>query len=575
MPESKSLQQKAFRMILAASVALLFVVGGINFVITTITTMQGYKRETAHDMRYAVSLIDAEYLENLYHKLWERYNSIPEEIRNNPYTEEYVEYVMEFVDDDFWKSREIIEKCRTETELDNVCLFLPDTDKERLIYVIDGYDVQYAYFPGQWISEEYSDTDSPEDIQRILDSSFLMYPGHGEVNGWIATNYIEIHDREGNFLGYASCDIDITSFVNRMIIQVVVYFDLLILAVVFMALGMSQNIQKWMITPINKLARAAKDYTGRDKTKLNDESDEMPVKEYFQSLDIIRGGDEIETLWDSLSDMEKDINLTMTRIRKMTAEKERLSAELEVATKIQANMLPKNFPLFPENNEFTLYASMNPAKEVGGDFYDVFKMDDDHLCMVIGDVSGKGVPAALFMVRSMSVIRDRAKSGRTPAEILEESNNVLYEGNSETMFVTVWMGILNLKTGELVESNAGHEDPAFKKKDGEYELIKKSHGFMLGAFGNRKYKNDSILMERGDCFFVYTDGLVDATNKDDERFGTGRMIEALNRYKDDAPTELLGHIRNKIDGFVQDAEQFDDLTMLAFVFNGPESEVST
>jgi sigma-B regulation protein RsbU (phosphoserine phosphatase) len=174
----------------------------------------------------------------------------------------------------------------------------------------------------------------------------------------------------------------------------------------------------------------------------------------------------------------------------------------------------------------------------------------------------------------MSVIRDRAKTGKTPAEILEESNNVLYEGNSETMFVTVWLGILNLSTGELIESNAGHEDPAFKKKEGEYELIKKSHGFMLGAFSNRKYKNDSILMEKGDCIFVYTDGLVDATNKDDERFETERMIEALNRYKDDEPVELLHHVRNEIDCFVQDAEQFDDLTMLAFVYNGTGGETA-
>jgi sigma-B regulation protein RsbU (phosphoserine phosphatase) len=574
MPKSKSLQQKAFRMILTAAAALLFVVGGINFVITTITTMQGYKRETAHDMRYAVSLIDAEYIENLYHKLWERYNTIPEEIRNNPYTEEYVEYVMEFVDDDFWKARDILEKCRIETELENVCLLLPDTTRKRLIYVIDGYEVKHAYFPGQWISEEYSATDSPEEIQRILDSSFLMYPDYGDVSGWISTNYIEINDREGNFLGYASCDIDITSFIYRMIIQVVVYLDLLILAVVFMAWGMSRNIDRWMITPVNKLARAAKEYKGRDKTKLDDDIDESCPKEYFESLDILRSGDEIEILWDSLSDMEKDINLTMKRIRQMTAEKERLSAELEVATKIQANMLPKSFPLFPENDEFTLCASMDPAKEVGGDFYDVFKMDDDHLCMVIGDVSGKGVPAALFMVRSMSVIRDRAKAGRTPAEILEESNNVLYEGNSETMFVTVWMGILCLSTGELIESNAGHEDPAFKKKDGEFELIKKSHGFMLGAFSNRKYKNDTILMEKGDCIFVYTDGLIDATNKDDERFKTERMIQALNSYKDDAPDELLGHIKSEIDGFVQDAEQFDDLTMLAFFYNGTGGETS-
>ena len=568
MPKTKSLQQKAFRMILVASIALLLVIGGINFVITTISTMQGYKRETAHDMRYAVSLIDADYLEKICHNVWERYNAVPEDIRNDPYTEDYFGRMEDLVDDDFWTAYDILSKCRIETELDSVSILIPDTQRERLIYVIDGYDIDSAFIPGQWTSEEYAATDSPEEIKKILKSDTLMYLEYGKVSGWIATNYIEINDRNGDFLCYVSSDINITDFINRMFLQVVVYFFFLIIAVIIMAWGLSRNMRRWMISPMNKLASAARDYTKRDKVQVDEEDRQEEAKEYFTDLDIKRTGDEVETLWNSLSDMEKDINDTMRRIREMTAEKERMSAELEVATKIQANMLPVDFPLFPDNKEFSLFALMNPAKEVGGDFYDALRLDDDHVCMVVGDVSGKGVPAALFMVRSMSVIRDRAKSGGTPSEILADANNTLKVGNKAMMFVTVWLGILNFRTGELVEANAGHEMPAIIKSTGECTLIDKKHGFVLGARPKRVYEDDTIFLEKGDTFFVYSDGLPDATNADDERFDTGRMVEALSKYKDEDPKTLLLHMRQEVDEFVKDAEQFDDLTMLAFKFEG-------
>ncbi|MCR5402241.1 MAG: PP2C family protein-serine/threonine phosphatase [Butyrivibrio sp.] len=566
MPEKKSLQQKAFAMVMAASIMLLVVIGGISFVMNIINTMQSYKRETAHDMRYAVSLIDADYLESTFQRVRERYDELPEEIRSNPDSDEYLKHFVNLVDEDkFWETRDILVKCKEQTELDSVSILLPDFERNRLIFVVDGYDLEGAYLPGQWISTEEANSDSMEEIHMTLDSDRLMFLDYGTINGWIATNYIELYDRNGNFMGYMSSDINLTGFINRMLFNVILYFILLLISVTIIAFCISRNIQTILIAPINKLASAARDYTKRDKTL---DIVQMTGTEYFKDLKLKRTGDEIESLWESLADMEKDINATMQRVRIMTAEKERISAELDVATKIQANMLPKNFALFPDNSEFTIFASMIPAKEVGGDFYDAFKLDDTHLCLVIGDVSGKGVPAALFMVRALSVIRNAAKSGGVPSEILKTANNELCIGNDELMFVTVWLGILNIATGELLESNAGHEKPAIKTNNGEYTLIEKTHDSVLGVVPDLQYQVDSIGLNKGDCVIIYTDGLLDATDASGERFNSDRMISALNMHKDDDPKALLEHMFNEIDNFVKDAEQFDDLTMLAFRYDG-------
>ena len=221
--------------------------------------------------------------------------------------------------------------------------------------------------------------------------------------------------------------------------------------------------------------------------------------------------------------------------------------------------------------EFDLYASMNPAKEVGGDFYDAFLMDDDHLCMVMADVSGKGVPAALFMVRSLILIKGRVMSDDgtgTPAAILKDVNSGLCENNAQMMFVTVWLAIMTLSTGELVYANAGHEDPAVRKKDGEYELWETRHGFVLGAYRGVKYRDQVQRLEKGDTLFIYTDGVPEATNAGEELFGLERMLDSLNSHKEDAPDALLPHVKKDVDDFVGDAPQFDNLTMLAVTYNG-------
>ena len=241
--------------------------------------------------------------------------------------------------------------------------------------------------------------------------------------------------------------------------------------------------------------------------------------------------------------------------------------ELSMATSIQSSVMPNMFPAFPEREEFDIYASMDPAKEVGGDFYDFFFVDNDHLAMVIADVSGKGIPAALFMMSAKIVINDRTMMGGTPAEILKYANNRICEKNEEGMFVTVWLGIIDLKTGKIICANAGHEFPALCR-NGKYELFKDEHGFVVGGYEDEEYTDYEIQLSPGDTIFLYTDGVPEATDAKGEMFGTDRMTESLNRHRDTSPEQLLKAVKEDVKDFVKDAPQFDDLTMIALTLKG-------
>ncbi len=260
--------------------------------------------------------------------------------------------------------------------------------------------------------------------------------------------------------------------------------------------------------------------------------------------------------------------LLLQEQHKKEAEQARISNELHMANRIQLAMLPHEFPPFPDRKEFDIYAAMEPAREVGGDFYDYFLIDDDHLCMVMADVSGKGVPAALFMMISKSLIKTIAGLGRSAAETLTRTNELLSANNKMDMFVTVWIGILEISTGKLTAANAGHEYPVIKRAGGVYELIKDKHGMVLGGMSGLKYKEYELDLSDGDKLFLYTDGVPEATAADESMFGNERMLEALNAKPDASPEEVLKNMRQAVDGFVKDAEQFDDLTMLCIEYKG-------
>lgn len=277
----------------------------------------------------------------------------------------------------------------------------------------------------------------------------------------------------------------------------------------------------------------------------------------------IKTGDEIEALALSFNKMRGDLLEQMANLKAVTAEKERIGAELDVARRIQSSMLPCIFPPFPTHPELDIYATMAPAKEVGGDFFDFFMLDEKKLAIVIADVSGKGVPAALFMVIAKTLLKNCVQTGLSPKQVMEKVNSQLCENNQAEMFVTVWLGILDISIGKLTCVNAGHEFPVIKRVGGDYELIKDKHCFVLAGMEDIRYHEYEIIFTPGDLLYLYTDGVTEATNKNNELFGTQRMIDALNTHKDASCKQLLELMRDDIEDFVDGASQADDITMLA------------
>ena len=260
--------------------------------------------------------------------------------------------------------------------------------------------------------------------------------------------------------------------------------------------------------------------------------------------------------------------------QKAEAERDRISHELTMASNLQRAMMPNEFPPFPDRQEFDIFASMKPAREVGGDFYDYYMIDDDHLCIVMADVSGKGIPAALFMMISKAILKSFANLGMTPAAILTETNDSICSNNRLDMFVTVWLGILEISTGRLTAGNAGHEYPAVMKAGGAFELLKDKHDIVIGGMEGIDYRQYEIDLEPGDRLFLYTDGVPEAAATRNNMFGTERMIKALNIDSDASPRVLLENVYKAVKEFVKGAEQFDDLTMLCLEYNGPSGAIS-
>ena len=284
--------------------------------------------------------------------------------------------------------------------------------------------------------------------------------------------------------------------------------------------------------------------------------------------DAYRTGDEIEVLAESFAAISHKTVEYVDHVRSITAEKERIGTELEMATRIQTAMLPHVFPAFPERSEFDICACMDPAREVGGDFYDFFLIDDDHLGMVMADVSGKGVPAALFMMACKIILQSVAMLGGSPAEVLTRTNEAICSNNQEEMFITVWMGVLEISTGKLTAANAGHEYPVIMEADGLFELYRDKHGLVIGAMDGVKYREYELMLKPGAKLFVYTDGVPEATDADNELFGLNRKVTSLNKERNGTPEEILAGVKRDVNRFVKGAEQFDDVTMLCMEYKG-------
>ena len=294
-----------------------------------------------------------------------------------------------------------------------------------------------------------------------------------------------------------------------------------------------------------------------------------------ESLSAITDGN-LDTVVDVRSHLEfdslsNDINATVDTLKRYIKEaEERIDAELAFAKAIQHSALPTVHPLYDNRKEFDIFASMHTAKEVGGDFYDFYFIDEDHLAFLIADVSGKGIPAAMFMMRSKTIIKSYAESGMSVEEVFTLANEKLCEGNDAGMFVTAWMGILNIRNGKILFANAGHNHPLVKHSDGTFEYLKSRAGFVLAGMEGVRYRKNELVLEPGDAIYLYTDGVTEATDLNEELYGEDRLHSILEKYKDETMEVICSEIKKDVDLFAGEAPQFDDITMLALKFKGQE-----
>jgi len=346
---------------------------------------------------------------------------------------------------------------------------------------------------------------------------------------------------------------DAVAGIDRMILIVIGIFAVALIATIIGNVILAQRMAAGLAKPIIELSEGA---------------GIIGAGNLDYRLDV-RTGDEIEALSDAFNTM-------IDNIKRITAEQERIGAELDVATKIQCSMLPSIFPPFPDRKEFDIYASMRPAKEVGGDFYDFFFIDRNTLAIVMADVSGKGVPAALFMVITKTLLKSYAQSAASddtgtglvsPKEVFEAVNNILCENNDADMFVTAFMGYFDIVKGTFTYVNAGHNPPLVKRCGGNYEWLETKPCFVLAGMDDIVYKQDEITLDYGDMLFLYTDGVTEAMNEKLELFSDPRLYVTINKYADAAPKELLSSLLREIDHFAGNAEQADDITMLALRYD--------
>ena len=330
---------------------------------------------------------------------------------------------------------------------------------------------------------------------------------------------------------------------NNVVIMMILIFIIILVFLYFL-----------VPRPLAKVSKCVSEYAETKDTDL-----------LTKELSSIKTRNEIGAFADKFSALALEMERYTKEMEELAAEKERVETELNVAQNIQMQMLPH---VFPESKDFALCASMNPAKEVGGDFYDCYMLDDDHLVLTIADVSGKGVPASLFMAVSKTMLKNRTQVGGKPSEILFDVNNWLCEGNDTCMFVTVWHGILTISTGELICANAGHENPGIRSGDGTFRLIRTEHGMMLGVMENITFADEEYKLNPGDALFVYTDGVPEANNVEEKMFGEDKLESVLSTVlNDDTPQTVMKKVRDAVDVFAGSAPQYDDLTMLCLVMN--------
>jgi len=367
--------------------------------------------------------------------------------------------------------------------------------------------------------------------------------------GWLASAFVPIYASDGTITATLGVDISMDHIMSDIIMQTLQILLLTVAIILVFLLIFRYLAGKQILDPVTRLSNHMDGFN--------------PEEGKLETITILKSGDEFQTIAESYNRMVGDIKYYMDNLATVTADRERIATELNVATEIQASMLPNIFPAFPERNEFDIYAVMFPAREVGGDFYDFFFIDKNTLAVVIADVSDKGIPAALFMVIAITLIKNNALEGKPPAKVFETINNLLCKNNDTGMFVTAFMGYIDIPTGRVTYVNAGHNPPLIKQ-DGKYEFMKIDSDLMLAVYQDIKYTQEEVKLNTGDMLYLYTDGVTEAMNRTRKLFTDKRLLEKAGLYTGCNVEEFILKIKDEIDTFSDGAEQADDITMLAF-----------
>lgn len=460
--------------------------------------------------------------------------------------------------DEYRKMRELFNRLKKENGVAYLSLTVPYEDRN--VFYIDAYveetddpDDLFSYGHGHL----YSEAGGTLEFYKLALECFKQNKGvdHTFVTdnkyGYNYTGIAVVLDENGTAIADVQYILDmngVRAYLNSFLTEIIlISFAVVAVLCILYIFFVRNRVTK----PVGKLTAF---------------TNEITASGVFENKRIdIKTGDEIQSLSESFNFMLAELENYIANLSKVTSEKERIGAELDIATHIQKSMLPCIFPAFPERSEFDVFATMDPAKEVGGDFYDFFMVDDRHLAIVMADVSGKGVPAALFMVIGKTLIKDHTQPGRDLGDVFSEVNDILCESNSEGLFITAFEGVLDLASGEFKYVNAGHEMP-FICRNGSFEAHKIKAGFVLAGMEGMKYRAGSLMLNAGDQIFQYTDGVTEATNAKNELYGMDRLSAVLNREAESSPEAILSAVKADIDLFVGNAPQFDDITMLCLKY---------
>lgn len=495
-------------------------------------------------------------LEKMAADVLEVYKTIPEEVRKNQDSAEYRAYFSELEKDSKYSMLEsVLGQFRDSANVADVYMEVFDDDTKTGIYFAEPDRSEYRVWMG-----EYEEVDQKY-VKKLMESSlenpfYAFFPDSGSI---VMTSGIMLNTDNDIQIGLMA-DTDIKDIVKKAGQFALVY--IIFIAIIGFIIGFiaTKMVKRSIVLPINKLAEAAKEY-------VSDKKEGSDNKNHFEDLKIDTG-DEIEILYYMMTDMEKDLNDYEKNLQSITAERERIGAEIEIATAIQQSMLENVAPNFVGKKEYDLYAAMSPAREVGGDFYDFFMVDDDHLAILIADVSDKGVGSAFFMAISKTLVKTYAKMVMNPTDVIAKVDRQISEKNDAGLFVTLWMAVIDLNTGHVNACNAGHDYPAIMKNGEDFVVEKTPHGPPVAFIPGMEFLGMEFDMKPGDRIFLYTDGLNEAKRSDDERFGTDRMLEVLNAHKDVDNETMIHLMREAVDEFAGDEPQFDDMTMLGFTFKG-------